>query len=217
MFDISVPDLDPQGFWFNWFVAGLGLVPVLKLLAASVVQSGLRTIALCEALNESTHPQGFRSVCEAWPENCQSTFKNPHWLSILHMVVCMFAYYSLHLSHLLLPAVSSIFSLSASPLLPCNRFISTVFLESIYMHLYMILVFIWLTSLCIIGCREFALWVRVLCGNLEGGMGWEVGGRLKKRGHVYTYDLTHEDIWQKPTQHTKAIILQLKLSKFFLK
>ena len=27
--------------------------------------------------------------------------------------------------------------------------------------------------------------------------------------------LIHVDIWQKPTQHCKAIILQLKMNKFF--
>ena len=38
----------------------------------------------------------------------------------------------------------------------------------------------------------------------RGGMGWEVGGRLKREG-------THV---QKPTQHSKATILQLKINKF---
>ena len=35
--------------------------------------------------------------------------------------------------------------------LPINRFISTIFLDSIYMHSY--IVFVFLTSLCITGCR----------------------------------------------------------------
>ena len=34
--------------------------------------------------------------------------------------------------------------------------------------------------------------------------------------YVYLW-LIHVDVWQKPTQHCKAIILQLKISNFFLK
>ena len=43
---------------------------------------------------------------------------------------------------------------------------------------------------------------------------WDgVGGRLKKeRTYVYLW-LIHLDVWQKPTQHCKAIILQLKINK----
>ena len=41
-----------------------------------------------------------------------------------------------------------------------------------------------------------------LCDNLEGGMGWEVGGRLKReRMCVYLW-LTHVDVWQKPSQYS---------------
>ena len=52
----------------------------------------------------------------------------------------------------------------------------------------------------------------VLCDNL---VRWDgVGGRLKKeRTYVYLW-LIHLDVWQKPTQHCKAIILQLKINKF---
>ena len=46
-------------------------------------------------------------------------------------------------------------------------------------------------------------------------MGREVGGRSKrKETHVYLW-LIHADVWQKPTQYCKAIILQLKINKFF--
>ena len=46
-------------------------------------------------------------------------------------------------------------------------------------------------------------------------MGWETGGRFKKeRTYVYLW-LIQIDVWQKPTQHCKAIILQLKIK--FLK
>ena len=39
----------------------------------------------------------------------------------------------------------------------------------------------------------------------------EVGGRFKREGaYVYLW-LIHVDVWQKPTQHCKAIILQLKI------
>ena len=44
-------------------------------------------------------------------------------------------------------------------------------------------------------------------------MGWEVGGKFKEEGtYVYLW-LIHVDIWQKPTQYCKAIILQLKINK----
>ena len=52
----------------------------------------------------------------------------------------------------------------------------------------------------------------MLCDNLEG---WEVEGRSKgERTYTYLW-LNHVDVWQKPTQHCKAIILQL--NKNFLK
>jgi len=41
-------------------------------------------------------------------------------------------------------------------------------------------------------------------------MGREVGGRFKRRGHR----LIHDDVLQKPTQYCKAMILQLKITKF---
>ena len=44
-------------------------------------------------------------------------------------------------------------------------------------------------------------------------MGWEVGGKFKEEGtYVYLW-LIHVDVWQKPTQYCKAIILQLKINK----
>ena len=49
-------------------------------------------------------------------------------------------------------------------------------------------------------------------------MGWEVGGRFnRERTRAYP-GLIHADVWQKPTQSCKAIILQLKTETFtFLK
>ena len=45
-------------------------------------------------------------------------------------------------------------------------------------------------------------------------MGWEVGASFKREGtHVYPW-LIHVAVWQKPTQHCKAIIFQLKIDKF---
>ena len=60
----------------------------------------------------------------------------------------------------------------------------------------------------------------MLCDNLEGwdgvegGMEWRVGRRFKReRTYVYLWQ-THVDIWQKPMQYCKAIILQLKIMNF---
>ena len=55
----------------------------------------------------------------------------------------------------------------------------------------------------------------MLGDNVEGWDGVEVGDRLKREGtYVYLW-LIHVDVWQKPTQHSKAIILQLKINIFF--
>ena len=54
----------------------------------------------------------------------------------------------------------------------------------------------------------------MLYDHLGGGMGWEVGGRFQGDGmYVYLW-LIHADVWQKPTQYCKAIILQLKIKIF---
>ena len=61
-----------------------------------------------------------------------------------HMVMCMFN----ATPSIPLPPYSvsmSLFSVSASLLLPCNRFISTIFLDSIYRHLYTVFVLLFLT------------------------------------------------------------------------
>ena len=43
-------------------------------------------------------------------------------------------------------------------------------------------------------------------------MGWEVGGRLRREeARLYLW-LLHVDVWQKPIQYCKAIILQLKIN-----
>ena len=43
-----------------------------------------------------------------------------------------------------------------------------------------------------------------------GELGWALGGRLKKKGMSVYLQLIHIVVQQKPTQHCKAIILQLK-------
>ena len=42
-------------------------------------------------------------------------------------------------------------------------------------------------------------------------MGWEVEGRFKREGTYVCLRLIHAEVWQKPTQYCKAIILQLKI------
>jgi len=39
-----------------------------------------------------------------------------------------------------------------------------------------------------------------------------VAGRFKREGTYAYLWLIHVDVWQKPTQHSKAIILQLKIN-----
>ena len=43
-------------------------------------------------------------------------------------------------------------------------------------------------------------------------MGWEVGGRFNREATHVTLWLIHVVIWQKRTQHCKAIILQFKIN-----
>ena len=51
----------------------------------------------------------------------------------------------------------------------------------------------------------------MVCDNLGGRVGWEVGGT-----HVSPW-LVHVDVWQKPVQYCKAIILQLNINKLIFK
>ena len=49
-------------------------------------------------------------------------------------------------------------------------------------------------------------------GWKNGGKGWEVEGKIKREGtRIYLW-LIHADVWQKPTQHCKASILQLSIT-----
>ena len=46
-------------------------------------------------------------------------------------------------------------------------------------------------------------------------MGWKVGGSIKRDGICVYLGLIHIFVWQKPSQHCKEIILQLKIKKNF--
>ena len=43
-------------------------------------------------------------------------------------------------------------------------------------------------------------------------MGWEDGGRFRREGTYVSLWLIYVDVWQKPTQYYKAIVLQLKIN-----
>ena len=82
---------------------------------------------------------------------------NSHWPSVLHMVMCMFQYYSLKSSHpLRLPLSPKVCSLCLFLLCcPACWIIGTIFLNSIYMclHIQYLSHSFWLTSLCITSSR----------------------------------------------------------------
>ena len=80
---------------------------------------------------------------------------NSHQLSILHMVMYVLQCYSLFVPPSPSPLCPQICSLCLQLYsLSANRFIGTIFLDSIYTHYtqYLFLSFC-LTSLCTIGCR----------------------------------------------------------------
>ena len=54
-----------------------------------------------------------------------------------------------------------------------------------------------------------------LCDDLEGGMGVGVGERLQREG-MCVYLWLIRVVQQKPTQHCKAIILQLEIIFFLI-
>ena len=61
---------------------------------------------------------------------------------------------------------------------------------------------------------EVSVWHRernlVLCDNLEGWDGVGGGKEMQEEGDMCMLMLIY--VWQKPTQHCKAIILQLKIN-----
>ena len=48
----------------------------------------------------------------------------------------------------------------------------------------------------------------------RGQMRWEAGGRFKRKGTYAYLCLVPIDVWQKPIQYCKTIILQLKINNF---
>ena len=52
---------------------------------------------------------------------------------------------------------------------------------------------------------------QVLCDNLEGWDGVGDGREVQEGGGMCIW-LIHVDVWQKPAQYCKAIILQLKIN-----
>ena len=54
----------------------------------------------------------------------------------------------------------------------------------------------------------------MLCDNVEGWDGVGGGKEVQEEGTYIHLWLTHVDMWQKPAQHCKAIILQLNTNKF---
>ena len=55
----------------------------------------------------------------------------------------------------------------------------------------------------------------MLCDNLEGWDGVGGGREAQEGGDICMPVADHVDVWQKPTQYCKAIILQLKIIKIF--
>lgn len=50
----------------------------------------------------------------------------------------------------------------------------------------------------------------VLRDNYRGGVGWEVERGFRREGTCVYLWLIGVDVWQKPSQHCEALILQLK-------
>ena len=50
----------------------------------------------------------------------------------------------------------------------------------------------------------------MLCDNLEGWDGCVAGVGFKREGAYVYLCVIHVDVWQRPVQYCKAIILQLK-------
>ena len=109
----------------------------------------------------SSHPS---SLLQSSGLSSLSHTADSPWLSILYMVMYMSPCYSHHSSHpLLLPTPPPRVHKSCSLCLrlhcwPANRFISTIFEDTTYMHKYVIFVLVSdLTSFCMIGSRVIHL------------------------------------------------------------
>ena len=107
-----------------------GKLPCNIALASAVHQ---RESAIRIHVPPPLKPPSLWAVTEPWVLRPLSHTVSPHWLAVLHMAVYMLPCSSLYLSHPRLPSPASLLCLH---LLCCsvNRFISTIFLDSIYMH-----------------------------------------------------------------------------------
>ena len=95
-------------------------------------------------------PSHFYRLSQITDLNCLSHTANSHWLSVLHMVsVLMFPYYSLHLSHPLLPT-STAHVHNKCVLYEVHQYrLSRFYICALIYDIC----FFFLTSLCVIGSR----------------------------------------------------------------
>ena len=116
--------------------------------------TGIHVFPILNPPPSPTHPLGFPR-----PLALSALFhaSNLHWLSILHMVIYMFQCYSVKSSHpRLLPQSPKFCSLHLS-LFCClmYRVIITIFINSIYMCEYTVLVFFFLTYFTLYNRLQF--------------------------------------------------------------
>ena len=110
------------------------------------------------------HPSG---LFQSTSFECLLHASNLHWSSILHMVIYVFQCYSLKTSHpCLLPQSTKVCSLHLC--LFCRlayRIVITIFLNSMYMHSYTVLVFLFLTYFTLYNRLQFhpPHWKRLKC------------------------------------------------------
>ena len=121
--------------------------------------------------------------------------KEPHLLSILHMVMYMFPRYSQFIAPSpSLTGSTKPLSMSASPLLQIDSSVPSFQIPYACANI-----------LCDTGGS-----IQCSVTTQRDEMGWEVGGSFSREGiYVYLWYI-HFDVWQRPAQHCKAIILQEK-------
>ena len=139
------------------------------------------TLSNPSRLSQST---GLSSLCHS---------ANSYWLSISHVVMHTFQWHSEFIPSFPCPTVStSLFSCLDLYSCPADRFIRTIFLDSIYsiysifyicvcvcVNICYLFFSFWLTSLCIIGSRFIQLirtdscsfsWLKLITGIVENSM-----------------------------------------------
>ena len=162
-------------FLLIYFLIGGKLLYNVVLVSATQQQTSAIIIHISSpswAILLSTHPIPLgHHRAPAWAP-CVIAF---HQLSVLHVIVYIRQCHFLCSSHSLFPLLCSwVHSLHLCLLhsFPVDRFINTIFLDSIYMCWYTIFFFFWLTSLCITDSRFiyltrtdskwFLLWLSVI-------------------------------------------------------